>query len=190
MLEIELKFRADDWDGVRATLAAWAARPLGTRVEEDHYFNAPDRDFAVTDEAFRIRRVGDQAHFTYKGPKRAGATKTRLEIEVPLAPGGQPVEDAGRMLVALGYRPVAVVTKRRDLFAADRAGFELTVCLDAVEGVGRFVELEIVVDESHAGPAQAAVLSAAADLGLTIPEPRSYLRMLLESRAPGGETPG
>ena len=180
MLEIELKFRADDWDRVRAVLAGWGARPLGTRDEADHYFNAPDRDFARTDEALRLRRVGPRTHFTYKGPRRAAATKTRLEIEVPLADGHGPAEDAGRMLVALGYRPVAVVTKRRELFAFPRAGFEVVACLDAVEGVGRFVELEVVAEEARFEPAQAAVLAAAAELGLTTPEPRSYLRMLLE----------
>jgi adenylate cyclase class IV len=46
--------------------------------------------------------------------------------------------------------------------------------------VGKFVEVEVVADESAFDAAQAAVLAAAADLGLTTPEPRSYLRMLLE----------
>jgi adenylate cyclase class 2 len=180
MLEIELKFRADDWSGVREKLSAWGARPLGTRDEADHYFNAPDRDFAATDEALRLRRVGDRTNFTYKGPKRAAATKTRLEIEVPLADGPGPAEDAGRMLVALGYRPVAVVAKRREMFAFTRGGFVLVACLDAVEGVGRFVELEVVADEAAFAAAEAAVLAASAELGLTTPEMRSYLRMLLE----------
>jgi adenylate cyclase class 2 len=180
MLEIELKFRADDWSGVRAKLAAWGAKPLGTRDEADHYYNAPDRDFAATDEAFRLRRVGGQTHFTYKGPKRAAATKTRLEIEVPLADGPEPSEAAGRMLVALGYRPVAVVAKRREMFAVARGGFDLVACLDEVDGVGRFMELEVVADEAAFEAAQATVLAAAAELGLTTPEPRSYLRMYLE----------
>jgi len=182
MLEIELKFRAGDWDRVRAVLAGWGARPLGTRAEEDHYFNAPDRDFATTGEALRVRRVGGEANFTYKGPRRAAATKTRLEIEVPLAPGGPPFEAARQMLTALGYRPVAVVTKRREAFAFARDGFDLTACLDELDGLGRFVEVEVVADESRADPAQAAVLAAAAALGLGTPEPRSYLRMLLEKR--------
>lgn len=187
MLEIELKFRADDWAGVRATLAAWGAEPLGTRDEADHYFNAPDRDFAQTDEALRLRHVGGRTNFTYKGPKRAAATKTRLEIEVPLADGPGPADAARRMLVALGYRPVAVVSKRRELFGFARGGFDLLACLDEVEGVGRFVELEVVADEAAFDAAQAAVLSAAAGLGLTQPEMRSYLRLLLENEKQGGK---
>jgi adenylate cyclase class 2 len=181
MLEIELKFRADDWSVVRAKLAAWGARPLGTHDEADDYYNAPDRDFAQTDESLRLRREGDQAHFlTYKGPKRAAATKTRTEIVVPLADGPDAADDARRMLVALGYRPVTVVAKRREVYAFDRDGFELVACLDEVDRIGRFVELEVLADESAFEAAQAAVLAAAAGLGLTDVEKRSYLRMVLD----------
>ena len=109
----------------------------------------------------------------------SGGTQV-IKAQVPLADGPGPAEDAGRMLVALGYRPVAVVAKRRELFAFTRDGFDLVASLDDVERVGRFVEVEVVADESAFEAAQAAVLAAAADLGLTAPEPRSYLRMLLE----------
>lgn len=186
MLEIELKFRSEDWSRVQTTLAEWGARPLGSQNEADHYFNAPDRDFAQTGEALRIRCVNGKSRLTYKGPKRAAATKTRLEIEVPLADGLGPAEDARRLLVALGYRPVAVVTKRRELFALTRGRFDLLVCLDEVESVGRFVELEVLADEAAFEEAQAVVLTAAAELGLTVPEKRSYLRMLLEKSGASG----
>ena len=46
----------------------------------DHYFNGHDRDFHQTDEAFRIRRMGEKNFLTYKGPKRDTDTKTRIEI--------------------------------------------------------------------------------------------------------------
>jgi adenylate cyclase class 2 len=184
MLEIELKFRADDWAGPRAAVRdRWRAEPLGTRAEEDHYFNAPDRDFAATGEAFRVRCVGEAAALTYKGPKRPGPVKTRLEIEVPLA---GPADDLRRMLTALGYRPVAVVRKVREMYRFDHAGFALVACFDAVEGVGRFIELEAVADEKDAAAAQAAVEAAADELGLTAHEPRSYLRMVLAAQNPSG----
>lgn len=182
MLEIELKFRTDDWERIRSALDVRGARRIGTRDETDHYFNAPDRDFAQTDEALRLRRVGAESNFTYKGPRRSAATKSRLEIEVPLAAGDGPAGDAVRLLVALGFRPVAVVEKRRELFAFDGGGFEVAVCFDDVTGVGRFVELEVVADEDRFESAQAVVLAAAADLGLTQVEPRSYLRLFLEGR--------
>jgi adenylate cyclase class 2 len=63
-----------------------------------------------------------------------------------------------------------------------RGGFELEACVDEVERVGSFLELEIVADESRFEAAKAAVLALAADLGLTDQERRSYLEMLLAGR--------
>ena len=76
-------------------------------------FNAPDRDFAQTDEALRIRRVGSFNFLTYKGPKQDRQTKTRTEIEVALAPGPEAAEAMSQLVTRLGYRPVAVVAKTR-----------------------------------------------------------------------------
>ena len=177
MLEIEQKFRCDDWFPLRARLEALRATAEGRHEEADHYFNAPDRDFAATDEVFRIRRVGPESRLTYKGPKLPGAVKTRTEIEVPLA---GPFEVVERFFLALGYKPVAVVRKFREEFALARRGFAMHVCLDEVPKVGRFVEIEIVAPEAERAAADAAVQEVVGILGLTTPEKRSYLRMVLE----------
>ena len=109
MLEIEVKYPLADRATVVAQLLTWGAIAAAPRTDEDQYFNAPDRDFKQTDEAFRLRRIGARNFFTYKGPKLDTATKTRTEIELPFADGRE--QDAVRMLVCLGYRPVAGVRK-------------------------------------------------------------------------------
>jgi adenylate cyclase class 2 len=179
MLEVEMKFPVDSFAAVEARLAEWGAGELARRVEVDHYFNAPDRDFARTDEALRIRRIGSANLVTYKGPKIDAQTKTRTEIEVPLAHGDRAAEDFRRLLESLGYRPVAAVRKSRRLFELTRDSFLLEVCLDEVEDVGRFVELEIQAPAEQLAEARAALLRTAAALGLTRSERRSYLEMLL-----------
>src|SRR5262245_10021248 len=138
MVEVEQKFSSADFGALEHRLAAWSAHEGLPREEADHYFNAPDRDFARTDEALRIRRVGSAAFVTYKGPKRDAQTKTRTEIEVPLAEGDEPARDFSQLLVHLGYRPVAVVRKRRRIFRLEREGFPLEVTLDEVDRLGRF----------------------------------------------------
>src|SRR5437899_1310443 len=116
MLEVEAKFRCPDQSALTARLVQLKAVEIGSRTDEDHYFNAPDRDFARTDEALRLRRIGDENFVTYKGPRIDAQTKTRKEIEIPIARGGEAAEHFCQLLMDLGYRPTAVVRKQRRLF--------------------------------------------------------------------------
>ena len=182
MLEVEMKFPAADFAALEKTLADWGAERAETRADADHYFNAPDRDFARTDEALRLRCIGAANYVTYKGPKRDAQTKTRTEIEVPLAEGDSVARDFSALLTHLGYRPVAVVHKQRTLYHLTRDTFAMEVCLDEVAEVGRFVELEIIAPEEQLDQARSVVLEAARQLGLNASERRSYLELLLEKR--------
>jgi adenylate cyclase class 2 len=184
MLEIEMKFPGADFAALESKLAAWGAARDAERTDADHYFNAPDRDFARTDEALRLRRIGAANYVTYKGPKRDAQTKTRTEVEVPLAEGDEAARDFARLLTHLGYRPTAAVRKQRTIYHLTRTGFALEVCLDEVEGLGRFVELEILAPEDQLDRARAVLLDTAGQLGLSASERRSYLELLLEKRPP------
>ncbi len=183
MLEVEMKFRVADWADITAKLLAAGAAAEPQREDTDHYFNAPDRDFAQTDEAVRLRRIGGENYLTYKGSKIDTVTKSRSEIELRLADGPQTAADAVRFLSSLKYRPVAVVSKMRQVYMFERDGFKLSACLDDVGAVGRYVELEIMADESRYGEAREVLLKTVAEFGLADHERRSYLRLLLEQSA-------
>jgi len=176
-----MKFPVPAFDAIERQLHLWQARPEAPLDEADHYFNAPDRDFARTDEAFRLRRIGPVNILTYKGPKQAGPAKTRTEIEVPLADGAEAAAQFCRLVERLAYRPTAVVKKRRRQFRFERGGFALCVCLDDVERVGRHVEVEIVAPPEQRGAAEQVLQQVAADLGLGASERRSYLEMFLSA---------
>ena len=63
MLEVEMKFPVRDIAGVESCLIKAGASLANERRDADHYFNAPDRDFARTDErsacAHRPSQFGD-----------------------------------------------------------------------------------------------------------------------------------
>lgn len=181
MLEVEVRYRTSDRPRVIARLLGWGATLAADRFDIDQYFNPPERNLKDSDEAFRIRRVGRSNCLTYKGPRRDTETKTRTELEVPLGDGDEVAADAERMLLALGYRPVVVVRKCRQVYRFTRGGFELEACFDDVERVGPFVELEILALEDQFEAARAVLLQVAAELGLTEKETRSYLGMVLEA---------
>jgi len=141
MYEVELKVRADHGP-VRERLAEIGAERLGSVRQEDVYYDAPDRDFARTDEALRIRTEtaeGTETRLTYKGPLVDDESKTRTEAETAVADPTAMRE----ILDGLGYEPAATVRKERARYAVDGC----TVTLDAVEGLGAFVEAELEVDD-------------------------------------------
>jgi len=182
MVEVEMKFPVADFAPLERKLTAWGVLTPKTRHEEDHYFNAPDRDFARTDEALRFRRVASSNFLTYKGPKLDPQTKTRTEIEVPMATGEEAAEAMTQLLDHLGYRLVAVVHKIRRAVQTNKQGFDLQICLDEVKDVGRFVELEILASDDRLDEARKVLQAVAAELGLTTSERRSYLELLLQKR--------
>ena len=184
-LEIEMKFPVPDFEALKKKLRQLKARRKQQTAlhMEDYYFNAPDRDFARTDEALRLRRIGMANKVTYKGPKRDAHTKTRTEIEIDLARGKRAAEDFQSLLRHLGYRDVAVVCKERQIYHLKRGSFAIEVCLDKVEGLGTYAELEIQEDTGKLDPARNVLLKLAEELGLSGSERRSYLELLLKKKA-------
>lgn len=178
--EVEQKYPIQDRDEVERRLAAMAGRFSEPIEQVDRYFAHPARDFAATDEALRIRRIGDENYITYKGPKLDAVTKTRREIELPLASGTQAAEDFSELLYALGFRRVAEVRKLRRSARFTRGGFEVEAVLDEVDRLGHFVELELSADDERLDAARRCLHAISEELALGAPQRRSYLELLLE----------
>jgi adenylate cyclase class 2 len=177
--EVEQKFPLADVPAFEARLAELGIKVGAAVTQIDRYFNHPARDFARTDEALRIRSVGDANCVTYKGAKVDATTKTRREIELSIPPGPDGASQFGEMLTALGFREVATVRKERRTADWESEGRTVEIALDRVEGVGQFCEIELSADEADLPAARQALSSLAAQLGLRESERRSYLELLL-----------
>lgn len=189
MVEVEFKasLEGTDLEELERRLAALGFVPCGSARERDLYFNGAGRDFRRTDEALRLRvRTSlpggeEESLLTYKGPKLDRLSSARLELETGVSSGGT----AGEILRALGFVPAVAVSKVRRLLRLDDA----TVCLDEVEGLGSFIELETLVpSDSGREAAEARLLALLDSLGV----PRagltrlSYLELLLLRKAGEG----
>lgn len=177
--EVEQKFRVTSFTGIRAGLEQLGVASQPAIEQVDIYFNHPARDFAETDEALRLRRVGERNCVTYKGPKSDLETKTRREIELSIEPAEAGFEQFSELLVALGFARVAEVRKRRTVFSIAWKGWPVVVALDEVDSLGRFVEVELTCDESHLDEARRTLSELVKGLKLTKSERRSYLELLL-----------
>ncbi len=181
MLEAEVKLSLDDDARTQlvARLADLGALPAGEHEQVDAYWAHPTRDFAATDEALRLRLDDGRLRITYKGRKLDPPLKTREEIEFELATD---VATASRLLERLGFRPVATVRKRRVEFRlAGKGGDDaVTVCLDDVDGLGTFCEVESLASTSvEAGRRTLEVALARLGLSGRRPLATSYLELLL-----------
>ena len=168
-MEVEVKFRLRD--GVEEKVAE-IAEFVVEKYEKDLYFNHPCRDFRISDEALRIREDVEGIKLTYKGAKVDNETKSREEINVPIGS----FEEAKDMLIRLGFKPVAVVEKKRKIYKVGKSG--VIICVDDVKGVGRFIELEI---ESDSINDKEILFAIAKKLGYRRDESirKSYLEMMM-----------
>jgi len=177
MIEVERKYRG--CTSVVAEVETIAEPVAAPVLQTDLYMNAPDRDFAETDEALRIRstEVADgeaEVVITFKGPKSPAAVKARREVEV----GVDEFDMAAALFDALGYISVAEVRKHRRHY--DWAGIDVSI--DTLASGGQYIELECAVTgEEAVEKADAEIAARAAELGLSDAdlEPRSYLELTL-----------
>lgn len=182
MYEVEFKLRADH-DPVRRRLHALGAAPGDTVRQVDTYYDAPDRDFAETDEALRLREEmtehDESTAITYKGPLVDDTSKSREEHQTRVRNRGA-IEG---ILDGLGFEPAATVEKERERFDLD--GY--TVTLDDVDGLGEFVEVETETTDDDIADAREGARGVLESLGLD-PDTgirTAYLDMLLaEESAP------
>jgi adenylate cyclase class 2 len=180
--EVEQKFPVSDLADLEQRLLALGATIGAPQPEADLYFAHPTRDFAATDEALRIRRKGRSNLITYKGPKIDSTTKTRQEIELPLASGDESAQAWSGLLEVLGFARVAEVRKSRRAIDIPWQDRRVIGSLDDVEQLGPYIELELISEAEGLDSAKACIAALAQRLRLIDSERRSYLELLLAGR--------
>lgn len=175
MIEVEVKAIAKEFESIRKRLAELNALKIKTERQEDTYFNAPHRDFAITDEALRIRKIPEndnlKVFITYKGAKIDKSSKTRKEFEVGVADA----ELTKNIFESLGFKEVATVVKDREIYQLE----EFIITLDTVKKAGIFVEIEKdLEDGSDFDETLQEIFKLYEKLGITEGfERRSYLEL-------------
>lgn len=140
---IEIKARIDSVEAWAAKVEALAGSGPTRILQDDTFFNCPTgrlklRAFSATEGELIF----------YKRPDRKGPKQSIYSI----APIGNP--DALREVMTSAYGQVARVRKIRKLFLAGRT----RIHLDRVEGLGEFIELEVVLNQGE--PAEAGIKEA------------------------------
>lgn len=168
--EIELKFRLDAPDALRAALRARQAARGPVVHEVNRLFDTPDARLRSAGCGLRIRLAemldppgAARAWLTFKGPRAPGLVKVRPEHETAV----EDAEALAAILAGLGYREAVVYEKRRETWHVSMC----EVVIDELPRLGWFAEIE--------GPSEAAVQELAAALALPAGavEPESYVAL-------------
>ena len=162
MREVEVKYRVDDLEALLVALKARGIE-LGQPVYQDDQAYAPTGwqfgDTKLGVSFARLRTVGGRHFFALKQPGENAQACLEFETEV----ADREAMHGG--IVHMGYRPtVRVVKIRRVAVLAD-----CSLCVDDLEGVGTFLELErLVPDDVAAGDVQAGLAAFVSSLGVAV----------------------
>lgn len=144
MIEVEIKIRTDLNSAGQKLTDNGFIKDKFIRETDTYYDNAAG-DIRGNDTALRIRTVEypdsgtSESYMTFKGSRCDDVSMTRPEYESFI---GRP-DEMKLILKALGYEPVKpAVIKERTLYVKG----SVSACLDKVEGLGEFLELEIISD--------------------------------------------
>lgn len=179
MIEVEIKLPIKERPSIESRLLELGFVCGNLVKESDTYFNSKERDIRKRGEALRIRRTDNQttgkrsAVITFKGQKSDSVSMTRKELET----GVENPDICEEIFLAVGLEPVRPVVKLRQYYQRER----MTACLDQVEGLGDFLELEILVEkESGKEEALREIEGALEALGYHMSDTTrtSYLTML------------
>jgi len=142
-IEIEAKVVVEDLKPISEAARLAGAESRGTIAQHDIYYSDPFGKLLKTGCGLRIRQQSGDVNrtiLTFKGPVSKGPYKTRPEIEVEI--GNR--ESMQQLMDGLGYQIVIEIRKKRQTWILG----DCEVCLDEVEGLGRFVEVEGPNDEA------------------------------------------
>ncbi|HID43104.1 MAG TPA: class IV adenylate cyclase [Archaeoglobaceae archaeon] len=173
MIEAEIKFQIKDFSAIEKKVDKIAEFVI-EKSEYDIYFNSPFRNFIKTDEALRIRKDDEGVSITYKGPKIDKRTKTRKEIKIKIDSYDSGIE----LLKGLGFFESGRVVKKRRIYRID----DIVICLDQVENLGDFIEIEIQTESFSLEENISKIFEIAEKLGFSENQSirKSYLELLRE----------
>ncbi len=158
MREIELKFKVDNLDVLINKLKEEQCEISAVKMQNDTIYvqNLDDTESKEGSVWLRVRKENDKIELNYKKQSKKKMESEEIEFEV------SSYELANQFLKALGYLPWVEVNKKRRYSNYK----EYNICIDEVEKLGSFVELEILVDKDNKEDYELALLEVAKKLGI------------------------
>lgn len=183
MREIEIKYHYKETEKDKSLQKCIELEFEKTKevTEKDIYYTPAGRNLLEEGTAFRVRQIietqngSSKWEMTYKGPNLTLGGQDREELEIYIQSNGELLP---KVLEYTGFAVLAKVHKKRIYFSLENT----TICIDCVENLGEFLEIEIIGTSEAGDKAYSMIhqLLDRFDLSTAKFEPRTYLEMLLE----------
>jgi adenylate cyclase, class 2 len=171
-VEIEAKLKVEQLAPYSQLLEQLGAQLRGSYRQLDTFYDRPGNELLQAGSGLRLRQEQQQNNckniLCFKGPAQKSNYKHREEIEVEVNDTNQ----VSILLDRLGYKPILTVEKKRTVWNFNNC----LVCLDEVNGLGNFLEIE--------GQTEDDINTVAAKLKLDQHEhiPLSYAQMISQRK--------
>jgi adenylate cyclase class 2 len=136
VMEREVKLRIEDYNSLVRGLKRLGAELESRREQVDHYLDFQDNRLKNSGNSLRIRQEGNKCYITFKGKLLNDEIKSREELETNVGDCKVMLEILNR----LGITNKIIVKKERESYVLN----EIIIEVDKVEGLGNFIEIEIV----------------------------------------------
>ena len=118
-------------------------------VEEDTYFTDKAMSFVKERVCLRTRKTNDnRLELTFK-PRTDSLTEQYGKKEINIELKIEDYQDIKFMLNSLGFDEYVSFKKDRTVYTKRINGFQHNIMIDKIEGVGSFVELEILANNEE-----------------------------------------
>ena len=149
-LEIEQKFYFKDIKSLYDLLSKnnLTKKESENISDSDEYFTDIDSEYIKNRTCLRIRKTNNKnMEITFKGKSVSFSNfyaKSENNINIDINDYSNLVD----MLGSLGFYSYTTVTKSREVYNKIEDNIEYNVMIDTVEGIGSFIEFELLSDES------------------------------------------
>ena len=146
IIEMEESFVIeDDFKNILEKIEKEKFKFVDENVEEDTYYTDPEETFVRDRICLRTRKTNEEGlELTYK-PKTDNRTEQYGKKESNVQVRFSDYKDLQYIINELGYKKYVSFKKHRKTYTKTIKGIVHNIMLDSIEGVGNYIELEMIV---------------------------------------------
>ena len=146
IIELESSYKINNFTSLLKKITEKGYKYNYHVIECDTYYTDKDYEFIKDRVCLRTRKTNNnKLELTFK-PKTDDTTEKYGKKEFNISLDVRDYDDIDFVLNKLGYKKYVSFKKDREVYSKIEKGFEHNIMLDEIDGVGKYIELEIIAN--------------------------------------------